>query len=216
MKKVFLALAMLCMTVFASAQGSFDIQVSPQNMKFFAEFFHAGENYNAYSYNEVQSHTWNMLDSIGGNPSNIQSLNYIEYRLFDNFYIHPEVRFNTAFTNSYYIGIAYRIPIKAMDIYIVPMYRRNGDKGGTNEFQLSINTSADWEYFYYQGYIDMYTNQKHWGCKDNVVAFTEQRFYWKAYNGLQLGVNITATTDPEFMPKAEWYINPYLAVRYAF
>lgn len=217
MKKLFLTLVMVCMAMFATAQGSFDIMVSPQNAKGLAEFFHGGENFNAYSYNEFQTQCWNDMDSLGGRPLNMLSLNYVEYRLFDNFYIHPEVRLNSNWDNwdrnSYYIGIAYKIPISAVDIYVVPMYRRHGEKGGTNEFQLSINTSADWEHFYYQGYFDLYTGKNY---SHGVTAFTEQRFYWKAYEGLQVGINLTATSDPGFMPRGEWYVNPYLAIRYAF
>lgn len=209
------------MALTANAQ-SFDIMASPQNTKAIAEFFSAGDNYNAYSYNEWQSQVYKStadmpgMDSLGGQTMNMLSLNYVEYCLFDNFYVHPEVRLNSHWGNSYYLGVAYRLPINAVDVYVVPMYRRNGDKGGANEFQLSINTSADWEHFYYQGYLDMYTNQKHWGYDDNVSIFTEQRFYWKAYEGLQIGINLTATTNPLLMPKGTGYVNPYLAIRYAF
>lgn len=207
MKKIFTLAIALIMSAMTFAQ-SFDYMVSPYNMKFLAEFFASNEKYNAFSYNEWQAMPFEQLDN--GVPMNALTLDYVEYKIGQSdFYVHPEIRLNSNpffDVNSYYIGIAYHIPIKAVDIYVVPMYRRHGDKNGKNEFQLSINTSGDYEHFYYQGYFDLYTG-------NGVVAMTEQRFYWKAYKGMQVGVNITASSDNTFVQN---YVNPYLAIRYAF
>ena len=227
MKKFLTALVCVLLTATVSAQSVQWHQSYDGNQKLVADFFWSNDNFNVYSYNEftvTKNH-----QAVG------YSILYGEYRIAkSHFLVHGEGRLRTfdfplekvpsamyyPDHNNVSAGFAYELCLGKNDewaFYFTPMYRFDfGRNGKGHNWQFSINSSADYEKFYYEGYIDL------WG--PTIPNFcTEQKFYYKITPNIHLGVNLMFFTinDKELTPmscrgKGQGNFQPWLVFRVAF
>lgn len=207
MKKIIIAVLSIVFVITANAQSfqyhqGADFKSETSAQKFVADFFWTSENgkWNVFSWN---SFTINY-DTVTPGSTDATALLYVEYKLGNtDFYIHPEVRFNTWCENYYQIGFAYRLPFKNLSVYLTPKYSYHD----THDFQFSINSSYENDWFYHEGYIDTdwvpkvvkvnvpilgeYTYKPDY----TVGFFTEQKFYWKATRHFHFGINLMIGGD---------------------
>lgn len=194
MKKFIFAFVAMFVAVVANAQSfqyhaGYDTKSEKGYQKFIADYYwtSADEKWNVFSWNSFDVN----LDKATPGSTAATALLYVEYKLGEtDFYLHPEVRFNTADANYYQIGFAYRLPLKNVSVYLTPKYSYHKK----SDFQFSINTSYENNLVYYEGYFDT-----DWGNKVQVTPdakkyavfyFTEQKFYGKLTDRFQLGVNL--------------------------
>ena len=212
MKKFIVVALAVVLSITANAQSfqyhqGYDFKSKTATQKFIADFFWTSENgkWNVFSWNNFGVN----YDAINHGSTDATALLYVEYMLGNsNFYIHPEVRFNTWCENYYQFGFAYLLPFKSLSIYLTPKYSYHG----RHDFQFSINSSYENDWFYHEGYLDTDwvpepTTQTIIGSSallssvtgstpvtakpDYSMGFwTEQKFYWKATRHFHIGVNI--------------------------
>ena len=154
MKRFFMFFVAIFMMASMNAQSIQWHQSYDGNQKFVSDFFWNNDNYNVYSYNEF---------TVSNNQSVGYGIIYGEYRLNkSHFLVHAETRFRTASfptsmipTAMYYpdnnlanIGFAYELCLDKWVFNLTPMYRWDFGKG--SNWQFSINSSADFEKFYYK------------------------------------------------------------------
>ena len=189
MKKfIVIALAMV-LTVMANAQSfqyhqGYDFKSKSSAQQFIADFFWTSENgkWNVFSWNSFG------VNYAGENPgvTSASALLYGEYKLGNsNFYLHPEVRLNSAWENYYQFGFAYLLPFKTLAIYLTPKYSYHM----RHNFQFSVNSSYENDWFYHEGYLDTdWITPK--GVEYAMGFFAEEKFYWKATRHFHFGVNL--------------------------
>ena len=222
MKKIFTILACLVMAAAVNAQSIQWHQSYDGNQKFVADFFWNNDDFNVFSYNEF---------TVTNNQAVGYGIIYGEYRIAkSHFLAHLESRFRTRTfadnipTAMYYpdnnlinVGFAYELCIGEHWVFnLTPMYRwdfGNGGKG--SNWQFSINSSADYEKFYYEGYLDT------WGPTTFNLC-TEQKFYYKITPNFHLGVNLMLfnVNDKSLTPMSirgdgQWNFQPWLVARIA-
>ena len=215
MKKFIVVALAIVLSITANAQSfqyhqGYDFKSKSAAQKFIADFFWTSENgkWNIFSWNNFG------VNYNGTNPGSTDAtaLLYAEYMLGNsNFYIHPEVRFNTWCENYYQFGFAYLLPFKDLAIYLTPKYSYHG----RHDFQFSINSSYENDWFYHEGYIDtdwvpaptVYTNEGPSFIDSSVYAsyvpkaeysmgfFAEEKFYWKATKHFHVGLNLVIGGD---------------------
>ena len=222
MKKTLMLFAAILMITGLYAQSVQWHQSYDNNQKFVADFFWSNEKFNVYSYNEF---------TVSKNQAVGYGIIYGEYRIAkSHFLTHLEARFRTRDFNGnipsamYYpdnnltnIGFAYELCAgEHWFFYFTPMYRwdyGNGKKG--SNWQFSINSSADYNKFYYEGYLDM------WGPTTFNLC-TEQKFYYKIIPNLHIGVNLMLfnVNDKSLQPMSvrgdgQWNFQPWAVLRVA-
>ena len=194
MKKFITILIAVFAVISASAQSfqyhqGYDFKSKTSSQKFIADFFWSNDSWNVFSWNNVG------VNYNGTDPgaTDATALLYVEYKLGkSDFYLHPEVRFNTWCENYYQFGFAYRIPFKNLSIYLTPKYSYHG----RHDFQFSINSSYESEKFYHEGYLDSDWVYRQPMSGENVISFfTEQKFYYKVTRNFHLGVNLMLGAD---------------------
>ena len=142
MKKFIFAFVAMFMAVVANAQSfqyhaGYDTKSEKGYHKFIADDYwtSADEKWNVFSWNSFDVN----LDNATPGSTAATALLYVEYKLGEtDFYLHPEVRFNTADANYYQIGFAYRLPLKNVSVYLTPKYSYH-DK---SDFQFSIPSDS--------------------------------------------------------------------------
>ena len=218
MKKVFTFIAALVMVAAVNAQSIQWHQSYDGNQKFVADFFWNNDDFNVFSYNEF---------TVTNNQAVGYGIIYGEYRIAkSHFLAHLEGRFRTASfpytdvpTAMYWpdnnlanVGFAYELCLGNWVFNLTPMYRY--DFGNGHNWQFSINSSADFEKFYYEGYLDT------WG-PNTFNLCTEQKFYYKFTPNFQLGVNLmlfNANGNPSKLSihgDGSWNFQPWLVARIA-
>lgn len=210
--------AVILMMTSVNAQ-SIQWHQSYDNQKFVADFFWNNGDFNVYSYNEF---------TVSNNQSVGYGIIYGEYRIAkSHFLTHLESRFRThTFTgnipsamycpdnNLANIGFAYELCIGEHWVFnLTPMYR--WDFGNGSNWQFSINSSADYDKFYYEGYLDT------WGPTTFNLC-TEQKFYYKITPNVHLGVNLMVfnVNDKSLQSMSvrgdgQWNFQPWLVARIA-
>lgn len=218
MKKIFTILACLVMAAAVNAQSIQWHQSYDGNQKFVADFFWNNADFNVYSYNEF---------TVTNNQAVGYGIIYGEYRIAkSHFLAHLESRFRTASfpytdvpTAMYWpdnnlanVGFAYELCLGNWVFNLTPMYRY--DFGNGHNWQFSINSSADFEKFYYEGYLDT------WG-PNTFNLCTEQKFYYKFTPNFHLGVNLmlfNVNGNPSKLSlhgDGSWNFQPWLVARIA-
>ena len=216
MKKVlFTIIAVFVMAAATNAQSIQWHQSYDGNQKFVADFFKSDSNFNVYSYNEF---------TVTNNQAVGYGILYGEYRIAGS---HLETRFRTSDfpyinvpTAMYWpdhnminAGFAYELLFGNFCFNLTPMYRY--DFGSGHNWQFSINSSADFEKFYYEGYLDT------WGPTTFNLC-TEQKVYYKITPNVHLGVNLMLFTVNDNDHKlsihgdGNWNFQPWLVARLAF
>lgn len=206
MKKIFAILSAIFIAVSVNAQSfqyhqGYDFKNEVATQKFIADFFWTSENgqWNVFSWNNFGVN----YDSAKPGSTDATALLYVEYRIANtNFFLHPEVRLNTWCENYYQFGFAYMLPFENLAIYLTPKYSYHD----RHDFQFSINSSYENDWFYHEGYLD--TDWVPQIYKDSVLGievtykpdysvgfWTEQKFYWKATRHFHFGVNIMVGGD---------------------
>ena len=163
---------------------------------------------------------WNVFSWNSFSQNGISGLLYGERQINEtNFFVHAEVR--AQFGNFEYstitpeIGFAYLIPWEGgASIYVTPKYVYNDVYFNKHDFQLSINSSYENDYVYYEGYFD--TN---W--VKAMSFFTEQKGYYKITENFQIGVCVVAdgyrAKISDFLGadiiSTRAHIQPYLSLR---
>ena len=220
MKKVlFTIIAVFVMAAAANAQSIQWHQSYDGNQKFVADFFKSDSNFNVYSYNEF---------TVTNNQAVGYGIIYGEYRIAGSHILgHLETRFRTSDfpyvnvpTAMYWpdhnminAGFAYELLLGNFCFNLTPMYRY--DFGSGHNWQFSINSSADFEKFYYEGYLDT------WG-PDSFNLCTEQKVYYKITPMVHVGVNLMLFNvngnDPKLSLHGDgnWNFQPWLVARLAF
>lgn len=226
MKKVlFTIIAVFVMAAAANAQSIQWHQSYDGNQKFVADFFKSDSNFNVYSYNEF---------TITNNQAVGYGIIYGEYRIAGSHFLgHLETRFRTlsldtnVFTtsttptamycpdhNMINAGFAYELLLGNFCFSLTPMYRY--DFGSGHNWQFSINSSADFDHIYYEGYLDT------WGPKTFNLC-TEQKFYYKITPMVHVGVNLMLFTVDDKSRQSmsvrgngQWNFQPWLVARLAF
>jgi hypothetical protein len=220
MKKVlFTIIAVFVMAAAANAQSIQWHQSYDGNQKFVADFFKSDSNFNVYSYNEF---------TVTNNQAVGYGIIYGEYRIAGSHLLgHLETRFRTSDFpyfkvptamycpdhNMINAGFAYELLLGNFCFNLTPMYRY--DFGSGNNWQFSINSSADFEKFYYEGYLDT------WG-PDSFNLCTEQKVYYKITPMVHVGVNLMLFNvngnDPKLSLHGDgsWNFQPWLVARLAF
>lgn len=220
MKKVlFTIIAVFVMAAAANAQSIQWHQSYDGNQKFVADFFKSDSNFNVYSYNEF---------TVTNNQAVGYGILYGEYRIAGSHILgHLETRFRTSDfpyfkvpTSMYWpshnminAGFAYELLLGNFCFNLTPMYR--WDFGSGHNWQFSINSSADFEKFYYEGYLDT------WG-PDSFNLCTEQKVYYKITPMVHVGVNLMLFNvngnDPKLSLHGDgsWNFQPWLVARLAF
>ena len=220
MKKVlFTIIAVFVMAAAANAQSIQWHQSYDGNQKFVADFFKSDSNFNVYSYNEF---------TVTNNQAVGYGILYGEYRIAGSHILgHLETRFRTSDfpyfkvpTAMYWpdhnminAGFAYELLLGNFCFNLTPMYRY--DFGSGHNWQFSINSSADFEKFYYEGYLDT------WG-PNTFNLCTEQKVYYKITPMVHVGVNLMLFNvngnDPKLSLHGDgsWNFQPWLVARLAF
>lgn len=228
MKKVlFTIIAVFVMAAAANAQSIQWHQSYDGNQKFVADFFKSDSNFNVFSYNEFTVTDNHQAVGYG--------ILYGEYRIAGSHLLgHLETRFRTSsldtnvFTvppamylpdhNMINAGFAYELLLGNFCFNLTPMYRYDFGSDYKHNWQFSINSSADFDHIYYEGYLDT------WGPKTFNLC-TEQKFYYKITPMVHVGVNLMLFTvkdvkdnDPKFSVhgKGSWNFQPWLVARLAF
>lgn len=218
MKRFFMFFVAIFIMVSMNAQSIQWHQSYDGNQKFVSDFFWNNDNYNVYSYNEF---------TVSNNQSVGYGIIYGEYRVNkSHFLVHAETRFRTASfptsmipTAMYYpdnnlanIGFAYELCLDKWVFNLTPMYRWDFGKG--SNWQFSINSSADFEKFYYEGYLDT------WGPTTFNLC-TEQKFYYKINPNVHIGVNLMLfnvngnPTNLSIHGDGSWNFQPWVVARIA-
>jgi hypothetical protein len=233
MKKVlFTIIAVFVMAAAANAQSIQWHQSYDGNQKFVADFFKSDSNFNVYSYNEF---------TVTNNQAVGYGIIYGEYRIAGSHFLgHLETRFRTSsldtnvFTtsttppamycpdyNMINAGFAYELLLGNFCFNLTPMYRydvnypREDTTRTNSNWQFSINSSADFEKFYYEGYLDIWGPNKFNLC-------TEQKVYYKITPMVHVGVNLMLFNvngnDPKLSlhGNGQWNFQPWLVARLAF
>lgn len=220
MKKVlFTIIAVFVMAAAANAQSIQWHQSYDGNQKFVADFFKSDSNFNVFSYNEF---------TVTDNQAVGYGILYGEYRIAGSHFLgHLETRLRTSDfpylkvpTAMYWpdhnminAGFAYELLLGNFCFNLTPMYRY--DFGSGHNWQFSINSSADFDHIYYEGYFDT------WG-PDTFNLCTEQKVYYKITPMVHIGVNLMLFTvkdnDPKFSVHGDgsWNFQPWLVARLAF
>lgn len=220
MKKVlFTIIAVFVMAAAANAQSIQWHQSYDGNQKFVADFFKSDSNFNVYSYNEF---------TVTNNQAVGYGILYGEYRIAGSHILgHLETRFRTSdfpyvnvptamywpSHNMINAGFAYELLLGNFCFNLTPMYR--WDFGSGHNWQFSINSSADFEKFYYEGYLDT------WG-PDSFNLCTEQKVYYKITPMVHVGINLMLFNidgnDPKLSLHGDgsWNFQPWLVARLAF
>lgn len=220
MKKVlFTIIAVFVMAAAANAQSIQWHQSYDGNQKFVADFFKSDSNFNVFSYNEF---------TVTDNQAVGYGILYGEYRIAGSHFLgHLETRLRTSDfpylkvpTAMYWpdhnminAGFAYELLLGNFCFNLTPMYRY--DFGSGHNWQFSINSSADFDHIYYEGYLDT------WG-PDTFNLCTEQKVYYKITPMVHVGVNLMLFTvkdnDPKFSVHGDgsWNFQPWLVARLAF
>ena len=220
MKKIFTILACLVVAAAVNAQSIQWHQSYDGNQKFVTDFFWNNDDFNVFSYNEF---------TVTNNQAVGYSIVYGECRIAkSHFLTHLEGRFRTVSfpttdvptamycpdNNLINVGFAYELCLGGHWVFsLTPMYRY--DFGNGHNWQFSINSSADYEKFYYEGYLDT------WGPKSFNLC-TEQKFYYKITPIFQLGVNLMLFNVNDKSLKAmsvrgdgQWNFQPWFVARIA-
>lgn len=218
MKKFFIFFVAIFMMASMNAQSIQWHQSYDNNQKFVSDFFWNNDDFNVYSYNEF---------TVSNNQAVGYGIIYGEYRINkSHFLIHAESRFRTASfptpmvpTAMYWpdnnltnIGFVYELCLDNWVFNITPMYRWDFGKG--SNWQFSINSSVDFEKFYYEGYLDT------WG-PDSFNLCTEQKFYYKIKPNVHIGVNLMLfnvngnPTNLSIHGDGSWNFQPWLVARIA-
>lgn len=226
MKKFLTALVCFLLTATVSAQSIQWHQSYDGNQKLVADFFWNNDNFNVYSYNEF---TVSHGQAVG------YAVLYGEYRIAkSHFLLHAETRMKThtypenlvpsamywPAGNHLNAGFAYELCLGKNDEWVfnfTPMYRYDfRTNGHGHNWQFSINSSADYEKFYYEGYLDI------WGPTTFNLC-TEQKFYYKITKNFHIGANLMFFTikDNELKPMGirgdgQFNFQPWLVFRVAF
>lgn len=220
MKKVlFTIIAVFVMAAATNAQSIQWHQSYDGNQKFVADFFKSDSNFNVFSYNEF---------TVTNNQAVGYGILYGEYRIAgSHFLTHLETRLRTSDfpyinvpTAMYWpdhnminAGFAYELLLGNFCFNLTPMYRY--DFGSGHNWQFSINSSADFEKFYYEGYLDT------WG-HNTFNLCTEQKVYYKITPMVHVGVNLMLFTvngnDTKLSLHGDgnWNFQPWLVARLAF
>lgn len=197
MKKLFFILVTLVASLAVNAQSiqlhqSYNDNKSTWgNTRLIVDFFWSNDNINVFSWNT-------------GNETGMSNLLYAEFKVAKNLYIHPEIRtqFNKFSYNSCtpQIGIAYRLPINSVDVYLTPKYSHNDIYAAKDDIQVSVNSSYDSNKVYYEGYLDTnYIN--------DFNLFAEQKAYYKITDNFQIGGCAVVSYGNEF------HVQPYASLR---
>ena len=174
------------------------------NQKYIADYYWVSQNekFNVFSWNEFQVAKG---DFVAGT-----ALLYGEYMLGNtNLYLHEEVRLFTHAHNFYMTGLAYKIPFKNQNlgVFLTPMYAWHG----YSDFQFSINSSYDSQYFYYEGFFDSNWVGLDFFTGESVFepsCYTEQKFYYKINEMFNIGTNLTFAASQYGVT-----FRPYLVLR---
>lgn len=194
MKKIFAILSAIVIAVSVNAQSfqyhqGYDFKNKSTAQKFIADFFWTSENgqWNVFSWNNFGVN----YNGIEPGSTDATALLYAEYKLGkSNFYLHPEVRFNTWCENYYQFGFAYLLPFQNLAIYLTPKYSYHN----RHDLQFSINSSYENDWFYHEGYLDTdWITPK--GLEYAMGFFAEEKFYWKATRNFHFGVNLMLGGD---------------------
>ena len=220
MKKVLFTIAIFVMAaVAANAQSIQWHQSYDGNQKFVADFFKSDSNFNVYSYNEF---TVTNYQAVG------YGIIYGEYRIAGSHFLgHLETRFRTSDFpfdktptamylpydhNMINAGFAYELLLGNFCFNITPMYRYDFGSDHKHNWQFSINSSADFEKFYYEGYLDIWGPNKFNLC-------TEQKVYYKITPMVHVGVNLMLFNfngNEIIIGDGSWNFQPWLVARLAF
>lgn len=225
MKKVlFTIIAVFVMAAAANAQSIQWHQSYDGNQKFVADFFKSDSNFNVYSYNEF---TVKNAQAVG------YGIIYGEYRIAGSHFLgHLETRFRTSsldtnvFTtptamycpdyNMINAGFAYELLLGNFVFNITPMYRYDFGSDYKHNWQFSINSSADFDHIYYEGYLDIWGPNKFNLC-------TEQKVYYKITPMVHIGVNLMLFTVDDKSRQSmnvrgngQWNFQPWIVARLAF
>ena len=200
MKRLLITFAIALFAIAANAQSfqyhqGYDFKSQSATQKFIVDFFWTSENgkWNVFSWNNLGV---NYNATVPGS-TDATALLYAEYKLGNsNFYLHPEVRLNTWCENYYQFGFAYLLPFENLAIYLTPKFSYHDRP----DFQFSINSSYENEWFYHEGYFDT-----DWipatplpGAPDTGFCmgyWTEQKFYYKVFKNFHFGVNLMLGGD---------------------
>ena len=210
MKKIIavLVLGLSCMVMNAQSfelhQSYNDDNSAWGSTRLISEYFWVSDN------EGVNVFSWNSFSQNG-----ISALLYGEYLLYDNLFLHGEVRvqlgnfeYNTITPE---IGFAYLLPLglAGPSIYITPKYVYNDVYCAKHDFQMSINSAYENDYVYYEGYFD--TN---W--VKGVSFFTEQKAYYKIAPNFQIGLAVVANGTKVYdLDIHNAHIQPYFSIRVA-
>lgn len=223
MKKILIALVCILLNTVVFAQSIQWHQSYDGNQKLVADFFWSNDDFNVFSYNE--------FTVTKGSQAVGYSILYGEYRIKkSHFLTHGECRLRTLDfphetvpsamyypdNNNISLGFAYELCAGNWTFYLTPMYRYDfGRNGRGHSWQFSINSSADYEKFYYEGYIDL------WGPTIPNLC-TEQKFYYKITPNIHVGINLMLFTinDKELIPfsargKGQANFQPWAVLRVA-
>lgn len=165
---------------FSYHQG-FDFKSNVTTQKFLADFFWSDNTWNVFSWNNFNVN----YGSAAPGALDATALLYVERRIgTSNFFVHPEVRFNTMSENYYQFGFSYLLPFNTLGVYLTLKYSYHA----RHDVQFSINSSYDVNRFYHEGYFDI-------DCVSPTPEymmsfFAEEKFYWKATDNIHLGVNL--------------------------
>lgn len=222
MKKILTIIAIFVMAAAATvnAQSVQWHQSYDGNQKFVADYFWVSDTgaFQVFSYNEF---------TVTNNQAVGYGIIYGEYRIHNHILGHLESRFRTAsfpYTdvptamywpdhNMVNAGFAYELCLGNFVFNLTPMYRY--DFGSGHNWQFSINSSADFDHIYYEGYLDT------WGPTTFNLC-TEQKVYYKFTPNFNLGVNLmlfNVTDNPAKLSihgDGSWNFQPWLVARIAF
>jgi hypothetical protein len=220
MKKVFTLIAALVMAAAVNAQSIQWHQSYSGNQKLVADIFWSNDNFNVYSYNEF---------TVTDNQAVGYGIVYGEWRIAgSHLLLHAEGRMKTrSFPDSlvptamYWpsgshanAGLAYEICAGEHLVFSPTMMWRY-DFGAGHNWQFSINSSGDWDDFYYEGYVDT------WG-PDGFNLCTEQKVYCKLTPMFHLGMNLmlfnvaSAPAGLSMWGDGRWNVQPWIVARVAF
>lgn len=235
MKKIFIFIAFVCLSVFANAQSiqlhqsynTDNINAPYSSTRAIVDYFGTSKNgnWNVFS--------WNTIDH-----TSLSTLLYVEYLLGNsNFYVHPEFRANYGFDNkawssTFQIGFAYLIPWEnGPSFYLTPKYSLDFARvtygGRTNSYyghniQFSINSAYENDYIYYEGYIDntfLLTVNGYSSSDCGYSFFAEQKAYYKFSEAFQIGLcfvfNGTAMYKKEYSDANFFFCQPYFSLRFS-
>lgn len=169
MKKIVFIATMIVAAMTATAQ-SIQLHSCTDQTKVVADYNYMSDGWQAFFYTEsdirTMSYTYTQM--------------FVERRIAGGLNAHAEVRlFTPNFGNVYIGGLGYSIGGENWFIEAEGLYRY--DTG--HDWQFTIVGGYENKWLYYEGYVDF------WGI-EIVQWFSENKFYWKATDHFQLGINI--------------------------